>query len=98
VIDVTPSDFIRTHKGLVRLLRTIEQHEADDPELSTRLLCEQVFHSRNYCYELLEQARERGYVTRTEVPAIGKGNRRIVNRLTPAGKQLLRELEEEEEK
>ena len=96
MIEVTPSDFLRHHKGLVRLLQTIELHEADDPEISTRMLCEEVFGSRYYCYELLEQARESGYITRIEVPPVGKGNRRIVNRLTPAGRKLLWDLKKEE--
>lgn len=93
MINVSPSDFYYTHKGLVKLLRLIEQ--AGNEGIPTRQLCEEAFKTRDsFCIELLNSAAEMGYVTRkTRSKSPAKGHALKVNRLTQSGKNLLYELE-----
>jgi hypothetical protein len=91
MIDVTPQDFLKLHKGLVRMLRTIE--EAGGSGLPTNKASLQVFNSRTYGWRILEQARKLGYIERKPVSKPkGKGHYYIMNRLTSKGRKLLREL------
>jgi hypothetical protein len=90
MIDVTPSDFLKLHSGLVRMLRVLEQAE----ELPTTKAGEQVFNSRTYGWRILVGAAELGYITRTPVARMGGGHPFVMNRLTEKGRQLLRELDQ----
>ena len=90
MIDVTPQDFLRLHKGLVRMLQAIEK--AGPRGLSTNKAGLQVFNSRQYGWRILEQARELGYVERKQVPRPRGGHPYTMNYLTSRGRELLREL------
>jgi DNA-binding MarR family transcriptional regulator len=83
---------------MVRVLQAIEQ-AGSDAGLPSRKLGEQVLGSRSYGWKILRQAEELGYITRKRVPKPeGKGGHYyVLNYLTPKGRKLLRELEEEEE-
>ena len=90
MIDVTPQDFLRLHKGLVRMLQAIEK--AGPTGLSTNKAGERVFNSRYYGWRILELAHERGYIERIEVPRPRGGHPYTMNRLTSRGRELLKEL------
>jgi hypothetical protein len=91
VVEVSRDDFLRTHAGLVSLLRRIA--EAGHKGIPTRRLCYDAFGSRSsYCIALLDKAEKQGLIRRDKEPPPGKGNKLMVNRITPAGKKLLRVL------
>ena len=90
MVEISPEEFARTHKGLIKLLRAIEK--SGSLGIASRKLCEQEFNSRHYCNELLEFAKRQGYITRKREDPEGKGNKLHVNRIAAKGKKLLKEL------
>jgi hypothetical protein len=88
MINVSASDFLKLHGGLVRMLRALEQAE----ELPTTKAGEQVFNSRTYGWRILVRAAELGYITRTPAARKGGGHPYVMNKLTEKGRALLREL------
>jgi|SRR5215203_5771541 len=93
-ISVSASDFLKLHKGLVRMLQAIEK--PGPAGLSTNKASLQVFNSRTHGWRILEQARKLGYIERKPVSKPkGKGHYYIMNRLTEKGRKLLQELGDE---
>lgn len=90
MIDVTPSDFLKLHGGMVRMLQALEQ--AGPAGLPTNEAGLKVFNSRSYGWRMLKQADEMGYITREESPREDGGHYYIVNKLTQKGYALLQEL------
>ncbi len=89
-----PSDFLRKkdNAGLVRLLKIIQ--EAGKDGISTRKLCEQAFHTHNYGMRVINRAYDDGYIKR-----FGKNKRghNKINYLSDKGKELLSQLQQQEE-
>jgi DNA-binding MarR family transcriptional regulator len=98
MIDVSPADFLKLYGGMVRVLQAIEK-AGPGAGLPSRRLGEQVLGSRSHGWKVLRQAEEIGYITRRKVskPEGKGGHYYVMNYLTPKGRKLLRELEEEEE-
>jgi hypothetical protein len=91
MVEIPPSEFLRTHRGLVRLLKAIEK--AGDKGITTRELCYKVFTSRDsFCIKQLEFAEEQGYIARDTVSIGRRGHPYTVNKITTKGKKLLQEL------
>ena len=89
MVEIPATEFLRTHKGLVRLLEAIEKAGS----ISTRELCYKVFGSRhNFCIRQLEFAEKQGYIIRESVSLGGRGHPYTVNKITVKGKKLLKEL------
>jgi hypothetical protein len=89
-----PDTFIRDHTGLVRLL--IAVNRAGKRGISTRRVCEQVFNSRSYGLEMLKEAAKQELITRSTPVPPGKGERGnwlVVNKITPKGRRLLKNLQ-----
>jgi hypothetical protein len=97
VVEVPAEEFLRTHRGLVNLLQTIQNHK-DNDTLATNKLCIAAFGTRSkYCFRQLELAERLGYIKRKPVrrlKADGSMSKtaHIVNFLTPRGDALLAEL------
>ena len=88
-----PPNFLRKdNAGLVRLLKIIQ--EAGKDGISTRKLCEQAFKTRNYGMRVINRAYDEGYIKR-----FGKNKRghNKVNYLSDKGKELLSQLQQQEE-
>jgi DNA-binding MarR family transcriptional regulator len=96
MIDVSPADFLKLYRGMVRALRAIEKASRSDPGrgLPTRKLSQDVFNSRTYGWKVLKQAEKLGYIKRKRVqkPKGQRGNYMVMNYLTPKGRRLLQEL------
>jgi hypothetical protein len=94
-IKVTPQDFLRSHKQLVKLLKAL--NKAGLNGMSTRKLCENVLGSKAYARKnsLIDQALSLGYISRKQVRR-PKGQVGypvwIMNYIAPKGKQLLAQL------
>ena len=82
----------RDNAGLVRLLKIIQ--EAGKDGISTRKLCEQAFHTHNYGMRVINRAYDDGYIKR-----FGKNKRghNKTNYLSDKGKELLSQLQQQEE-
>lgn len=96
MIDVSADDFLKLYGGMVRVLQAI-QAAGPNQGLPSRKLGEQVLGSRSHGWKVLRQAEAISYITRKKVPMPrGKGGHYyVMNYLTPKGRKLLRELEEE---
>jgi hypothetical protein len=97
VIEVSVDDFIRTHYNLVRLLYAL-QRAGPKKGMSTRVLCDQVFHGRRQGMQVISEAVEGGYVKRfkrvkTKKPLTRGRDYYIVSVLTPKGNDLLAKLQ-----
>ncbi len=77
----------KDNAGLVRVLKIIQ--EAGKDGISTRKLCEQAFHTRNYGMRVINRAYDDGYIKR-----FGKNKRghNKINYLSDKGKELLDQL------
>jgi hypothetical protein len=74
---------------LIRLLKIIQ--EAGKDGISTTKLCEQAFKTRNYGMRVINRAYDAGYIKR-----FGKnkrGGHKKINYLSDKGKELLSQLE-----
>ncbi len=82
----------KDNAGLVRLLKIIQ--EAGKDGISTRKLCEQAFHTHNYGMRVINRAYDDGYIKR-----FGKNKRghNKINYLSDKGKELLSQLQQQEE-
>src|SRR5262245_50293559 len=68
-IQTPLTDFLsRYHPSLIHFLTELVRTQAlgDEDLLSTRALCERVFHSRSYGLRIIKWAEKDGYITRTE--------------------------------
>lgn len=90
MIDVTPSDFLKLYRGMIRMLEALEK--AGPSGLSTNEASLRVFNSRQYGNRILKQAEQMGYITRERLDNAKGGHYYVVNKLTPAGRKLLQEL------
>jgi CTP-dependent riboflavin kinase len=91
MVEIPASEFLRTRRGLVRLLEAIKK--AGDSGITTRELCYKVFTSRDsFCVKQLEFAEEQGYITREVVPVGGRGHPYTINKITNKGSRLLAEI------
>lgn len=92
MIEVSSADFYRLHSGLVRVLKALD--EAGPQGLPTRSVGEKIFNSRTHGWRMVVQAEKLGYVVRERVPkpkTVG-GYPYTMNRITPKGRKLLKEL------
>jgi predicted HTH transcriptional regulator len=82
----------KDNTGLIRLLKIIQ--EAGKDGISTRKLCERAFHTRNYGMRAINRAYDDGYIKR-----FGKNKRghNKINYLSDKGKELLIQLQQQEE-
>jgi hypothetical protein len=92
MIDVSANDFRKLYRGVIRMLRALEQ--AGPAGLPTNKAGLQVFNSRTYGGRILREAESLGYIERKQVPMPkGKGGHYyIMNHLLPKGRELLQEL------
>jgi hypothetical protein len=97
-IEVSPDDFIRCNKAMVKLLLTL--YKSKRASMQTMKLYSVAKMSNNYSRLSLRKAERMGYITRRKVakPKGEKGNDMIVNSLTPRGLQLLQSLEKYQKK
>jgi hypothetical protein len=72
------------------MLQVIEQ--AGEAGIATNEASLKVFNSRQYGYKILKQGEQLRYITRTKVDRESGGHYYIINKLTPAGRRLLQEL------
>jgi hypothetical protein len=89
-IDIAAYEFARMNKGLVRLLKYV--NEAGTAGVSTRKACKDVFNSRTYGMKVIQRAEKLGYIQREEEPPIEKGAWFVMNCITTEGKKLLSQL------
>jgi predicted HTH transcriptional regulator len=82
----------KDNAGLVRLLKIIQ--EADKDGISTRKLCEQAFHTHNYGMRVINRAYDDGYIKRF---GKNKHGHNKINYLSDKGKELLSQLQQQEE-
>lgn len=88
MVNVSPEEFIRANRGLVKLIRTVNR--AGKNGISTRRLLQQIGANEESQIYL---AQNEGYVLREErEPEGGRGFKPVYNILTPKGEDLLEEL------
>jgi predicted transcriptional regulator len=85
-VEISAEDFARTNRGLIKLLRTIQDYGFERYGISTRRLCFYGFNSRNYGMQMIHKALEYGYIRRK------KNGKETMNLLTAKGKRLLDKL------
>jgi hypothetical protein len=90
-VDFAAYEFARMNKGLVRLLKYV--NEAGAMGISTRKACHDVFNSRTYGMKVIQRAEKLGYILREEEPPIERGAWFVINRITPKGKKLLSQMD-----
>jgi hypothetical protein len=91
MVEIPADQFYEKYENMVKLLEEIER--AGSVGISTRSLCEKVFHTRHVnCLKELRIAERNEYITREAVPGEGRGHPFVLNKITKKGKELLREL------
>jgi hypothetical protein len=83
------------NKGLITVLNAVAK--SGDDGISTRKLLYDEIKMIGYGQTLIKRAEKEGYISRPKVRRPGyKGAHLVMNRLTPKGKKLLSQLQEEE--
>jgi hypothetical protein len=91
MVQIPADQFYEKYENMVKLLEEIER--MGSAGISTRSLCEKVFHTRHAnCLKELKVAERNGYITRDVVPGEGRGHPYTLNKISKKGKKLLEEL------
>jgi hypothetical protein len=91
MVEIPADQFYEKYENMVKLLEEIEK--IGSAGISTRSLCEKVFHTRHInCLKELRIAERNEYIIRDVVPGGGRGHPYTVNKITKKGKKLLKEL------
>lgn len=90
VIEISAEEFARANKGLITVLKAVQQAGSSDG-IPTRKLLHKI-HMIGYGQTLIDRAEKLGYIIREEREPEGKGAWLVVNKLSPKGKALLRKL------
>lgn len=89
-IEISVSDFARTHKGLITLLKAVAKAGPDG--ITTRKLYTKI-KMTGHGDKLVDEAERKGYIVREErKPKTGVGFYPVYNIITPEGKALLKKL------
>ncbi len=88
MVEVSPEEFKRANRGLVKLISTINRAGKDG--ISTRRLLQEIgANEESHIY----RAEREGYIIRKErEPESGRGFKPVYNIITPKGRDLLEEL------
>lgn len=91
MVEIPADQFYERYENMVILLREIDR--ARSAGISTRELCEKVFHTKHQnCTKELRVAERNGYIIREVVPGGDRGDPYTINKINAKGKKLLREL------
>jgi hypothetical protein len=91
-IQVSPDDFLKVNKALIRILLTLYECGGSLP---TRQLYNNASMNWSHGWRMVCKAEREGYINRTKIPrrAGEKGNHMMVNKLTPKALSLLERLD-----
>jgi hypothetical protein len=88
-IAVSPKEWAKSHKTLVKLLKVLDTEYSKGRGMSTRKLLDKMCWNHNL-QAAIDQAEKEGYIMRTKVKHEGrKGNDLVLNLITVKGQILL---------
>lgn len=88
MVNVSPEEFMRANRALVKLVRTVNR--AGKNGISTRRLLQEIGANEE---SHIHRAQKEGYIIREErEPESGRGFKPVYNIITPKGRDFLEEL------